>query len=68
MTVRSFKVTLTVEGTVLADNAGQAVAELSDLVRQGLGTDMKDRKFGAIISHGAAEYRSVFIPEKPEGK
>lgn len=66
MTMRTFKVTLTVEGTVVAENAGQAVAELSDQVREGLGPVGSERKNKALISHGAAEYRSVFIPEKSE--
>jgi hypothetical protein len=62
-TVRTYTVTLTITGTVLAENASEAVSEMCDFVRQGLGEDTTKRKHGAMIAHGEAICKSVFIPE-----
>lgn len=66
-TLRTFTVTLTVTGTVVAENAGDAVGELCNLVREGLGRDTSKRKYGAMIAHGEAICKSVFIPEGGKG-
>jgi hypothetical protein len=62
--VRSYQVTLTVTGTVIAESPYEAVDEMCGLVRSGLGRDTTKRKFGAKIAHGEALCKSVFIPER----